>query len=427
MSFPRQVRQLRGYHVPAPDVCRRASRSVLACLLAALFVSGCDDGCGQKTKWEIVGGMKAARAAHTATLLADGTVLVTGGFDQSRVLPSAEVYNPDSKTWSVVADMAMPRVNHTATRLPDGTVLVAGGITEKVVPAPITASAELYDPATRSWRSATPMTTGRAFHSAALLGDGTVLIASGGSGDDQWTAERYDPTTDKWTSTGNLKVPHTGGAAVSLPDGSALVAGGFDVGPERDDPTLSFVQYGERYIPGSDWGEFAFFYGGFQSKMAVLGAGTVLSTGGFGGVVEVTDAFLYSPQRRQPFDQQYPQDLWVRVASMNERRARHQTTLLRSGEVLVTGGEDGCVLQPHKCARSLDSAERYIPFTGAWATDESMFVQRSDHTATALRDGTVLAAGGRRWQDGAVLRESEIYHPTMPLYLLAQSLSDIAF
>ena len=86
--------------------------------------------------------------------------------------------------------------------------------------------------------------------------------------------------------------------------------------------------------------------------------------------------------------------------------------------MLVTGGESGCQIvgESYDCERSLDSAERYNPFDDRWIVEEPMFVHRSDHTATALGNGSVLVAGGRRWQDDAVLAATEIYRlPPLPL------------
>ncbi len=76
----------------------------------------------------------------TATLLADGKVLVAGGGPPT--LPAAELYDPDTGTWSATAKMLAVRVNHTATLLPDGKVLIAGGGDR----AGLISSAELYDP-----------------------------------------------------------------------------------------------------------------------------------------------------------------------------------------------------------------------------------------------------------------------------------------
>lgn len=97
------------------------------------------------------GDMTKPRVGHTATLLADGTVLIVGGaIAPGAVLASAEFYDPRTATFNAIGDMTRPRSGHTATLLPDGKVLIAGG--ENMLAGSIPnglASAELYDPATK--------------------------------------------------------------------------------------------------------------------------------------------------------------------------------------------------------------------------------------------------------------------------------------
>jgi hypothetical protein len=72
--------------------------------------------------------LSTPRARHTATLLHDGPVLLTGGTDGVEPLASFEVHDPTTQTFSLAPSALMvPRQDHTATLLPDGRVLVAGG------------------------------------------------------------------------------------------------------------------------------------------------------------------------------------------------------------------------------------------------------------------------------------------------------------
>jgi hypothetical protein len=81
--------------------------------------------------WRPTGNMHTVRGFHTATALPDGTVLVVGGNgfggESFNSLTSAELYDPLGGSWTVTASVGAARLFHTATLLADGTVLVVGG------------------------------------------------------------------------------------------------------------------------------------------------------------------------------------------------------------------------------------------------------------------------------------------------------------
>jgi hypothetical protein len=81
-----------------------------------------------------VGSMVAARRQHNATILADGTVLVTGGTsgagfnNAAGALLSTELWNPTTGLFKTLKPSAKPRLYHSlALLLPDARVLSAGG------------------------------------------------------------------------------------------------------------------------------------------------------------------------------------------------------------------------------------------------------------------------------------------------------------
>jgi hypothetical protein len=86
--------------------------------------------------------MATARYGHTATLLSDGRVLVTGGWGSSSdILDSAELFDPKTGTFGPTGSMTTARYGHTATLLSDGHVLVVGG---QDASGGLVGSAELY-------------------------------------------------------------------------------------------------------------------------------------------------------------------------------------------------------------------------------------------------------------------------------------------
>lgn len=165
--------------------------------------------------------MNYGRFSHTATLLPNGDVLVTGGLGAAGVLSSAEVYDEIHQAWGSISTMTTPRYEHTATLLPNGQVLVAGGINDSGG----LSSAELYNPATGLWTATRSMHVERWNHTATLLPNGNVLVEGGDS--TGTTAEVYDWRTAQWTVIGSMSVGRFyGSTATVIPDGQVLVAGG---------------------------------------------------------------------------------------------------------------------------------------------------------------------------------------------------------
>jgi hypothetical protein len=181
------------------------------------------------------GNMAETRGGHTATLLTNGKVLITGGTDTGGGTPptyfgngsaTAELYDPASGQFTSTGNMTAPRVGQTATLLANGKVLIAGGWTTT---SPI-ASAEIYDPATGTFSAAGSMTSPRTGHTATLLPDSTVLITGGqvssASNSVSNTAEVYDPAMGSFLLFAYMAVARESHTATLLPSGEVLVVGG---------------------------------------------------------------------------------------------------------------------------------------------------------------------------------------------------------
>ena len=123
------------------------------------------------------------RTNHAAVLLADrSTVLVVGGVggpNSDVSLGSAELYDARSGSWSRAAPLAESRTGATATLMADGRVVVAGGESSTRGQRRSLRKGEVFDPQAREWRSAGEMACPRSEQAAILLSDGTVLVVAG--------------------------------------------------------------------------------------------------------------------------------------------------------------------------------------------------------------------------------------------------------
>ena len=165
----------------------------------------------------------------------DGGALVVGGCDPSACYADATAFARDTGAFTPVAPLSSPRGYHTTTALPDGRVLVLGGCADPAC-ATVLDDAEVYEPATNTWRSAGVMTAPRAGHTATLLDDGTVLVTGGCRA--QACRNTALATTEVWapdavrggvfTAGPAMAAPRHHHTATRLASGQVLLAGGSD-------------------------------------------------------------------------------------------------------------------------------------------------------------------------------------------------------
>ena len=333
---------------------------------------------GHPAAWVVSGSMLEARIGHTATLLSDGRVLVAGGFNASKRLASAELYDPRSGSWTATGSMLEARSNHTATLLADGRVLVASGALDPPGGSIFAQHAELYDPDTGTW-SATGGLSFLPFYlppTATLLADGRVLLEG----------SVYDPDTGTWHATQGMVEPGHEYAATRLPDGTVVVAGGTYGGRALasaqlfNPATRTWTATGSLREPR------------INGVATLLLDGTVLLAGGLGTAGDpLASAERIDPASGPPLASAELFDpasgSWTATGNMLIARGRRDTfTLLQDGTVLAAGG-----VSPRGVTAA---AELYDPVSRTWTATASMDAGRYDHTATLLADGTVLVVGG---------------------------------
>lgn len=342
--------------------------------------------------WSAAPQMPTERVAgHTATVLADGRLLVLGGVKSTGGTAAAGVFDPATSTWTSVAPMGTLRSSHAATLLADGRVLVTGGSTVSSGAAQgyvNNASAEIYDPVANTWTATPPMSVARAHHTATLLPDGKVLVVGGENASYlvEGSAEVYDPAANTWSAPRAQPVsPRSQHTATLLPSGLVLVAGGFDIvnglltpsaGAELYDPVrhtgTSTDIHGvtTTVVTGQDFVATAAMasthYGHSATRLA---DGRVVVVGG-----NTTQTEIYDPTAAT----------WTTQGSTAATHTAHGAALLADGRILVVGGTQSA--QP--------GAELFDPATGQWTATSQMQVARGNPSATRLPDGSVLACGG---------------------------------
>ncbi len=331
------------------------------------------------------------RSKHTATLLADGKVLLVGGSRLFGYPSNCEVYDPTVGTFKTVGPSMPMTSGQTATRLQNGKVLLAGGgsgVAIDGVELPL-ASTLTFDPTSATFSGGPVMGTARAYHSATLLPNGQVLIAGGLGLFNSNTiplssAELYDPVTNTCKPTGSMVNVrsgfNSGYTAMLLANGKVLI-----IGDDRGTTSA------ELYDPTT--GTFTSTGSTTASRLylsaTVLKDGKVLVVGG--PSTAIVD--LYDPATGS----------FTPKGSFDEMVGPHTATLLLDGTVLFAGGgRDGGYYGGGSAY-----AWRYDPTDNSIRDTGSMMTPRQYQSATLLPDGKVLIAGGQ-------VASAEVYGFTTP-------------
>ncbi len=367
--------------------------------------------------------MNVARSGQAATLLANGSVLITGGVNQQGLVQdTAEIFRSPSVPFTPAGVMNSERFFHGSILLPDGTVLIVGGVDGA---HNVLASAEIYNPARNSFTlTSNAMNEPRQSPATVMLSDGRALIVAG-SGDD--SAEIYDPASQSFTLITGPGTQRLSATATSLGGSDVLVAGGFqlfsppgeplDIEPTNpqaeliDTTSNSFLATGSIMTPRA-YHTATFldpdFVQGPLSGMVLIAGGKSLNTAG----TTNGDAQLYDPQS----------GTFSSTGTLHEARALDTATVLNcpavagcpDGQVLLAGG----FVFSMEVLGSLATAELYNPAAGSFSATGALTTARFSATATSLAGGHVLVAGGLQVQtsdSGAqslvALDSAEVYDP----------------
>lgn len=171
--------------------------------------------------------MQTPRAYHSSTMLQDGNILVTGGLTGlppvgHSATTSTQKFNITTG-WTMASSLAEGRYNHSATLLNDGKVLVTGGMTG----TGYLATSQIFDPGSNNWGPGAAMNGARANHVALLLNNGSVLVAGGRDGTGALdTAEVYVPASNTWYQLPAIPYAAYDAAITLLDNGNVLLSGG---------------------------------------------------------------------------------------------------------------------------------------------------------------------------------------------------------
>lgn len=261
--------------------------------------------------------------------------------------------------------LAVARAHHCMTLLDDGSVLITGGISDREKPL---GTAELIAPESFEIITIEARHTPRAAHSCLKLSDGRVLLV-GGIGANQSPeskVEVFDPKAGSFTTIGQLDTPRIFSESALLTNGKVLVCGGRDMVGEAFNTAELFDPATGKSVPAG-----SMTHRRYQHRAVLVGQESVLITGGAGDAESRRSAETFDVNTHT----------FVQTDRMNVDRVMHTSTVLADGRVFTFSNGLGEIYTP--------AVRKFSLVPGAAAPNI-----RDEHTATLLKDGSVLIAGG---------------------------------
>jgi hypothetical protein len=249
-------------------------------------------------------------------------------------LNAGEIYDPATGLFTMTDPLATARFDASATLLADGRVLVVGGTTtlpQSPWHQDLT-SAEIFNPLTEQFAPTGSLHTAHTLQSATLLADGQVLVLGGVGSDTStstWDAELYNPTTGKFTVITPSLVSNLDGApGVTLDDGRIL-----SLGYTADDAYGDLR--GQLYDPKT--GKFSLLPDG-PALLSMSAVATKLANGDV-LIISGEAALMNDPAGNLEEIYHPATNTYTATGPLSEAELFNTLITLKSGRVLLTSGE----------------------------------------------------------------------------------------
>ena len=320
--------------------------------------------------------MLLAREGQTAALVAGHALLIAGGTVPGElfgtVSASAELFDSNTDTWRFVQPMDVPRIGQVTVSLGNGRVLVAGGQDDSFQ---LQDSVQIFDIRTATWESAAPLPAPAADQSGIRLPDGNVLVTGGiVNGTASRQVWMFEPKNNRWRHLADMRYPRAGHASALLSRNRVLVFSGSCPWAEIYDTARDRWTVAGR--PGARLSAATVKEPGDQ---VLLADGSTLS----GSCLRT--AVLYSG------------GAWKSVPPTSEPRCSPLAAALPDGTALVGGGYN---------VNTWRTVQRFEPVERRWTAFPSFHIVRAGGTLN-LVGGKVVTAGGNA--EGFPVSVSETY------------------
>ncbi|HEY8074065.1 MAG TPA: hypothetical protein VIF62_08150 [Labilithrix sp.] len=265
-------------------------------------------------------------------VLADGRVLVAGGLTSTGMSSVAEIFDPATKTFTPTGPLPAPVLSEDAVVLADGSALYVGGYDDAITNSATlpawqyfgngTTNVARFDPGAGTFTATGPLSQAMHFACVVALPSGHAVVLGGHQyeGALELDVDDYDPVTKAFAVVGALPAGTDCNFAVLLPSGKILATGSDGSGTIAYlfDPTTKAIAKTNGFP--TTW----------TPKLILLANGDALGAGGRLGNVPTSKMMRYLAAS----------NTWIDVGPLHSPRDAVAMYRLASGDVLIAGGSD---------------------------------------------------------------------------------------